>query len=307
MIMAPRQWIQTHKRSILFLMTLFVAGGTASLLKLPVSLFPRTTFPRIVVNADAGDRPAGRMVVEVTRPLEEAIRTVPGVVNVRSTTSRGSCQIAANFRWGLDMISATLQVESAIAQVLPSLPAGLPYEVRRMDPTVFPVMGLSLTSATHSQVELRDLALYELRPRVSTVDGVAQIKVLGGRTEEYQVVLDPAKMEAVGLTLEDVVRTVSAANVVQAVGRLEENEKLYLILSDTQYHDLADLGRVIVVQGLTGVVLLSDVATIEDTTRPEWTRVTADGRDAVLANIYQQPDGNTVLISKEIRSRLAEF
>ena len=288
-------------------MTLLVAGGAASLLRLPVSLFPRTTFPRVVVNADAGDRPAGRMVVEVTRPLEEAIRTVPGVVTVRSTTSRGSCEIAATFRWGLDMISATLQVESAISQVLPSLPAGLPYEVRRMDPTVFPVMGLSLTSATHSQVELRDLALYELRPRVSTVDGVAKIKVLGGRDEEYQVVLDPAKMEAVGLTLESVVRRVSAANVVQAVGRLEENEKLYLILSDTQYHDPADLERVIVAQGPTGVVLLSDVATVEDTTRPEWTRVTADGRDAVLANIYQQPEGNTVLISKEIRKRLTEF
>jgi CzcA family heavy metal efflux pump len=305
--MSARTWIEDHRRSILFLMALLVAGGVASLLKLPVSLFPRTTFPRIVVNADAGDRPADRMVIEVTRPLEEAIRTVPGVLSVRSTTTRGSCEIAANFRWGLDMISATLQVESAVGQVLGSLPAGVSYEVRRMDPTVFPVMGLSLTSASRSQVQLRDLALYDLRPLVSTVPGVAKIKVLGGRTEELQALVDPAKVEALGLTLEDVVRAVSAANVVQAVGRLEENEKLYLILSDTQFHDPADLGRVIVRQGPTGVVLLSDVASIRDATRLEWTRVTADGRDAVLANIYQQPDGNTVLISKEIRKRLQQL
>ena len=178
--MSARTWIEDHRRSILFLMALLVAGGVASLLKLPVSLFPRTTFPRIVVNADAGDRPADRMVIEVTRPLEEAIRTVPGVVSVRSTTTRGSCEISANFRWGLDMISATLQVESAVGQVLGSLPAGVSYEVRRMDPTVFPVMGLSLTSASRSQVQLRDLALYDLRPLVSTVAGVAKIKVLGG-------------------------------------------------------------------------------------------------------------------------------
>jgi len=304
---AAREWIEHHRRSILFVMTLLVAGGAASLFTLPVSLFPRTTFPRIVVNAEAGDRPADRMVVEVTRPLEEAIRTVPGVLTVRSKTSRGSCDIAATFRWGLDMVSATLQVESAIGQALPSLPAGLTYEVRRMDPTVFPVMGLSLTSANHSQVALRDLALFDLRPIVSTVPGVARIRVLGGRAEEYQVILDPAKLEAVGLTLDDVVRAVSAANVVQAVGRLEENEKLYLILSDTQFHDPADVGRVILRQGPTGVVLLNDVATIRDAVRPEWTRTVADGRDAVLVNIYQQPDGNTVRISKDIRQRLASF
>ena len=305
--MSARRWIEDHRRSILFVMALLAAGGAASIFKLPVSLFPRTTFPRIVVNADAGDRPADRMVVEVTRPLEEAIRTVPGILTVRSTTSRGSCEIAATFKWGLDMISATLQVESAIGQTLPSLPAGLTYEVRRMDPTVFPVMGLSLTSPSRSQVELRDLALYDLRSVVSTVPGVARIRVLGGRTEEYRVVLDPIKIEAVGLTLEDVVHAVSAANVVQAVGRLEENEKLYLILADTQFHDPADLGRVIVRRSPSGVVLLSDVATIEDAVRPQWTRTVADGRDAVLVNIYQQPDGNTVRISKDIHGRLAAF
>ncbi|GAB4371534.1 MAG: efflux RND transporter permease subunit [Acidobacteriota bacterium] len=305
--MAAREWIENHRRSILFAISLLVAGGAASLFRLPVSLFPRTTFPRIVVSADAGDRPADRMVVEVTRPLEEAVRTIPGVLTVRSTTSRGSCEIAATFRWGLDMISATLQVESAIGQALASLPPGLTYEVRRMDPTVFPVMGLSLTSSDHSQVELRDLALLELRPFLSTIAGVAKIRVLGGRDEEYQVMLDPLRLEAVGLTLAEAVRAVSAANVVQAVGRLEENERLYLILSDTQYHNPADVGRVILRQTPTGVILLDDVATIRDSVRPEWSRTVADGRDAVLVNIYQQPDGNTVRISREIRQHLSDF
>ncbi len=305
--MTPAAWVENHKRSILFLVAVFVAGGAAAMFALPVSLFPRTTFPRIVVNADAGDRPADRMVVEVTQPLEEAIRSVPGVLDLRSTTSRGSCEIAATFGWGLDMISATLQVESAVSRTLPALPAGIAYEVRRMDPTVFPVMGLSLTSSVHSQVELRDLALYRLRPILSTIAGVARIKILGGRTAEYQVLLEPNRLEALDLTMSDVVDAVSAANVVQAVGRLEENEKLYLILSDTQFRDPADLGRVIIRQRPAGVVLLSDVARIEETTRPEWTRAVADGREAVLVNIYQQPDGNTLLISKQIRRRLQDF
>ncbi len=300
-------WIRRHRRSILFLVVLVAAGGVMSLLGLPVSLFPRTTFPRVVVDADAGDRPADRMTIEVTRPLELAVRGVPGVRSVRSTTSRGSCEISVNFEWGLDMVAATLQVESAVAQAVPGLPHGLGYQVRRMDPTVFPVIGLSLTSSTRSLVELHDLARYTLAPMLSAVSGVATATVQGGRTEEYRVVVDPARLNAAGVTLEDVVQAVSAANVVQAVGRLEQDEKLYLILSDTQFHLISDLAGVIVRRGPTGTVLLSDVGVVEDATRPEWTRVTADGQDAVLVNIYQQLGGNTPRIASEVETQLADF
>jgi CzcA family heavy metal efflux pump len=300
-------WLRDHRRSILFAVAVLACAGGASLLGLPVSLFPRTTFPRIVVSADAGDRPADRMVVEVTRPLEEAVRAVPGVRSVRSNTSRGACDVSINFDWGLDMIAATLEVESAIAQIRSGLPAGLGYEVRRMDPTVFPVMGLSLTSASRSLVELRDIGLYRLRPLLSTVEGVASVRVLGGRTEEYRVVADPARLAAAGVTLEELVQAVSAANVVEAVGRLEEDEKLYLVLSDTRFRALSDVDAVIVRRGPTGVVNLADVATVEDSSVPEWTRVTADGEDAVLINVYQQPGGNTTRISRDIQSRLVDF
>jgi len=300
--------LREHRRTILFAVAVLACAGGASLSRLPVSLFPRMTFPRVVISADAGDRPADRMVVEVTRPLEEAVRAVPGVRSVRSNTTRGSCEISINFNWGLDMIAATLQVESAIAQARSALPAELAFEVRRMDPTVFPVMGLSLASATRSLVELRDIGLYRLRPLLSTVDGVASVQILGGRTEEYHVVADPSRLTAAGVTLEELVRAVSAANVVQAVGRLEESEKLYLILSDTRLGNLQDeLEAVIVQRRPTGVVRVSDVAAVEKATEPEWTRVTADGEAAVLVNIYQQPGGNTTRISRDIRSRLVEF
>jgi multidrug efflux pump subunit AcrB len=275
--------------------------------QLPVSLFPRTTFPRVVVSADAGDRPADRMVIEVTRLLEEAVRSVPGIRTLRSTTSRGSCEISANFRWGQDMIATTLEVQSAIARILPDLPPGIGFEVRRMDPTVFPVIGLSLTSSTRSLVELRDLGLYDLRPVLSAVDGVAKIDVLGGHEQEYHVLLSPERLESADLTLAEVVAAVSATNVVEAVGRLEQDEKLYLVLSDTQFHGLDDLSRVVVRHGATGDVLLSDVATVEDAAAPAWTRVTAEGRDAVLLNVYQQPDGNTTQIARDVDARLADF
>ena len=171
------KWIQKHNRSITFLLLAFAVAGAVSSFSLPVSLFPRVDFPRVVINLDAGDRPAERMVVEVTLPIEEAVRSVPGVQSVRSNTSRGAADISINFRWGLDMISAMLQVESEVNKVLVNLPPGTTFEVRRMDPTVFPALGYSLVSDTRSLTELRDIAYYQIRPVLTAVAGVAKIEV----------------------------------------------------------------------------------------------------------------------------------
>jgi len=170
-------WMQHHRRSILFLIAILAAGGLAVSFNLPVALFPRIDFPRVVVGVDAGDRPADLMAIEVTRPIEETIRSVPGVRKVRSNTSRGSADISIDFDWGDDMVAAMLQVESAVNQVLPNLPSGVSFTVRRMDPTVFPVLAYSLTSDTHTLTDLRDIAQYQLLPLLSTVNGVARVEV----------------------------------------------------------------------------------------------------------------------------------
>ena len=163
------------------------------------------------VHEPAGDRPAGRMAIEVTLPVEQAVRAVPGVVSVRSTTSRGSAEITIDFGWGRDMVPAMLQVESAINQVMPSLPSGTTFSVKRMDPSIDPVLAYSLTSDSRSLTELRDFAYYQLRPLLSTVDGVAKVQVQGGTLEEYRVTVDPARLFAYRLTLGDVARALSAA------------------------------------------------------------------------------------------------
>ncbi len=300
-------WIQRHRYSILFLIGVLAIGGLAAGLKLPVALFPHVNFPRVVVNLDAGSRPAGQMAIEVTWPVEEAVRSVPGVRKVRSTTSRGSAEISINFDWGQDMVAAALQVESAINQVLPRLPKGTEFRVRRMDPTVMPVLGYSLTSDTHSLVQLRNIALYQLRPLLSTIKGVARIGVQGGATEEYRVTVDPARLAAYGLSLNEVAGAISAANVIMAVGRIEDHYRLYLTVSDTRIHGLDQLRETILRSGKNGLVRLEDVATVSHGTVPQWTRTTADGHDAVLLQVYQQPGGNTVQIARDIKKKLAGF
>ena len=224
-------WAHSHARSILFLLGALTLAGAVASFSLPVSLFPQVSFPRVRITLDSGDRPAEQMTVEVTTPVEEAVRAIPCVRSLRSTTSRGTAEISVNFNWGEDMVSAMLQCQSQVNKILPSLPSGTTFEVERMDPTVFPVIAYSLTSDSHSLIELRDLALYTLRPALSTVSGVARVGVQGGRVEEYRVSIDPDKLQSFNMTLADVATALSASNVLVAVGRLEQYDKLYLVVS----------------------------------------------------------------------------
>ncbi|MDE2090117.1 MAG: efflux RND transporter permease subunit, partial [Gammaproteobacteria bacterium] len=301
------QWVQSHRRSILFLLLALAVGGAFSAFKLPVALFPNVSFPRIVIYLDAGDRPADQMELRVTQPAEEAVRAVPGVRSVRSTTSRGSAEIYVNFGWGNNMVSKLLQVEAAINQILPRLPAGTTFSALRMDPTVDPVLAYSLTSNTETLVQLHDLARYQLLPLLSTIRGVGRISIQGGEREEYRVTVDPARLQAYGLTFSDVARALSASNVLTAVGRLQDHYKLYLVMSDTRFTSLDQIRHTILRSGTNGQVQLNDIATVTRSTVPQWQRITADGHNAVLLNIYQQPGGNTVRINRDIKATLAHY
>ena len=305
--MSIAHWAADHRRSILFLLAVLALGGAASALKLPVSLFPHVDYPRIVVSLDAGDRPAEQMVVAVTRPVEQAIRSVPGLRSIRSKTSRGSADLSINLDWGANMVEALLEVEFAVSRMLPALPPGTSFTAKRMDPTVFPVAAYSLTSDTLSLTRLRSIAQYQILPLFSSIDGVAHVEVVGGALPEYQVDVDQARLNAYGLSLNDVINALSASNVLQAVGRLEDQYKLFLVLSDTTMHNPAEIGRTVLKSGADGVVRLDDIAHIAVGTKPQWLRVTANGHDAVSIDVYQQPGGNTVKIVQDVQAKLADF
>ncbi len=300
-------WVQAHRRSILFFVLILAAAGAVIAFKLPVALFPNVDFPRVMISMDAGDRDAELMELQVTRPVEEAVRSVPGVISVRSTSSRGSADISVDFDWGVDMVASQLQVESAVSRAMPQLPPGTVFQVKRMDPTVFPVLAYSLTSDSRSLVELRDLAQYKLVPLLSSVNGISRVQVLGGNLEEYRVTVDPARLQTYGLTLNDVAQTLSAANVITAVGRMEDHYKLYLVMSDTRLSGLDQILSTVMRSGPNGIVRLEEVATVQRDIVPQWQRVTADGHDSVLIQVYQQPGGNTVQIARDIKAKLGAF
>ncbi|KVC41135.1 transporter [Burkholderia pseudomultivorans] len=301
------QWMQMHRRSLLFIVALLAVAGALTAFRLPISLFPNVSFPRAVVSLDAGDRPAEQMATLVTMPVEEALRRVPGVRDVESKTSRGSAEISLNFDWGTDMAQATLQAQSAIAEILPSMPNGTTMQVKRMDPTVFPVLAYSLTSSRQSLSQLRDLAQFQLRPLLSSVDGVARVEVTGGAQDELQVDIDPARLAAYKLSVEDVSKAIGAGNVLTATGRIEDHYKLYLVVADTTITSLDTLRNAVVSSAGGNQVRVGDVATVSRGTVPQWIRVTADGQDAVLVNVFQQPGANSVAMAAAIRAKLADF
>jgi CzcA family heavy metal efflux pump len=301
------EWAATHRRSILFLLAIASIGGALSALDVPVALFPSVSFPRIAIAIDAGDRPALQMVTQVTRPIEEAVKSVPGLREVRSTTSRGSAEASLSFDWSTDMRRATLETQAEIARVLPALPPGTTFDVRRMDPFVFPVIAYSLTSESLSLTRLREIAQYELLPLLSSIDGVARAEVLGGSAREIAVDVDPVRLVAHGITADDVVKALANVNVLSVVGRTEDRHKLLLALADAKLTTLDDVRSIIVRGSPNGAVRLQSVADVHDATAPNWTAVTADGRPAVILQVKQQPNGNSVEISNQVDAALRAY
>ncbi len=301
--------IARHARSIWLAAILLTIGGLVAATRLPVGLFPNINYPRVVVSVDAGDRDPAQMEAEITRPMEIGLRAVPGVTQIRSITSRGSAEVALNFAWGDDMVAAAQATQGELATLLPSLPAGTSFEVRRSDPTIFPVTGFALTSDTLSPQALRNMAELNILPALTSVKGVAGVDILGSSPREFAVEVDPARLQSLGISLSDVVASLAKANTVRGLGKIEDRHRLYLVLLENQVADAADLAAVPIKAGSggTGVATLGQVATIRPSAAPVFTRVTSDGKRAVLVNVRQALDGDTVAIVKAVDARLEQL
>ena len=238
----------SQSRAIVLVALAMALAGIVAALALPIGLFPQVSFPRVVVDLDAGSRPADQTALTVTRPVEEAIRAIPGVQNVRSETSRGSAQISVDFGWGRDMIASTLLVDTAVGRVVPTLPAGTQYDVRRMDPTVFPIISYALVSDKVDPVTLQDFARYQITPLLSSISGLARIGVQGGDTAEVQVLADPHRLADYNLSMTDLSTAIKNGNVLSAVGQVQDRGRLSLVIADRSVSSAAQIGDIVTVE-----------------------------------------------------------
>ena len=207
-----RYWFARHSKSIIFMILALAVVGIYEAFTLPIAVFPTTNFPRIIVGVDNGVMPINQMEVTITRPIEEAVNSVPGLQNVRSITSRGSAEIDLDFDWSVDMVVTLQQVNSAIARIQSSLPMTAQIEAHRLDFASFPILGYSITSDKVPQTQLWELATYQLKPRLNRLDGVASVLVQGGQQPEFQITPDPVRMLRAHVTLQDILDAVNHTN-----------------------------------------------------------------------------------------------
>ncbi|HEY9723831.1 MAG TPA: efflux RND transporter permease subunit, partial [Oscillatoriaceae cyanobacterium] len=298
-------WGHLQAKAIVFLTMLLALAGVLLAENLPVSLFPNVDFPHIVVSADAGDMPADQMVAEVTRPLEKAVNAIPGVEAVTSTTGRGACDLSITFDWHVNMDKTFTLVQGDLNQVQTQLPAGVTLDIKRMRPSMYPVVGYSLTSDTLNQVQLKNIARFVMRPLLTRVPGVANLQIQGGEDREALVEVNPAKLQAYHLSLPQVTQAIADTNEIASVGKLEQHYQLYLTLVDGRYHTFDQIANTVVTSVHGVPVTVGDVATVKPSTAPQWIHITADRHEAVLLYAIQQPGGNTVAIEAGIEKALA--
>jgi len=299
-----QQFFISHKNPIAVLLALIIMGGFFVYEKLQTSLFPEITFPKIKIIADAGLQPVNKMMVTVTRPLETAIKQVPDLEKIRSTTSRGSCEISAFMSWSSNIDVNQQHIESKISEIRNTLPPDVNITVAKMNPSILPVMGYSLESNIRSPIELRQLAIYTVKPFLSQVEGVSEIRITGGKTKEYWLQLNTQKMSSLSITPDLINTALAETGFVKSNGFLSDYRFLYLTVTDATLHDKSDLEELVIKNDGKRIVKLSDIATVEVKEAVEFIRINANGKEGLLVAVVKQPNINLVDLSKKMEAKI---
>lgn len=298
--------ISKQSRAVIVFVLLLCVGGVYAAWQLPTAIFPQTDFPRIVIIIDNGVVPADQMLVSVTRPVEEAMNGIPGIVSIKSKTARGSAEISLFFDWHVDVLQSLQFVQGRLAQT--SLPPTASIKnVERLTFAIFPVAGYSLTSDTRDPAALREFAAYTIKPQLAKLSGVADVTIAGGKVREYHITIDNEKLSARGISIQQVSDAVRNSNILASPGLIEGNHQLELTLVNGQATSLEQLKMIVVGIVNNAPVTVADIANVSEGVEPNYTIVNADGHDAVLFNVIKQPNANTVTVTDQVKNELASI
>lgn len=299
-------WFAREHKSIIFLIATLALVGAYLAFSIPIAVFPTTDFPRVLIGVDNGVMPIDQMLVTITRPIEEAVRGVQGIEDVRSITSRGSAEIDLYFSWRVDMFQTLQRVNAALARVQSTLPPTAQITTVQLEFSSFPILGYGLTSDKVSQAQLWEIATYHVKPRLASLSGVSTILVQGGEAPEFHIVPDPAKLRAAGVSISDILGAVDKSNIIQSPGLFSRNHQLYLGLISGQAHDAQQIAQIFVKSAPSGgPIYVGDLARVTPAFEPHFTIVTADGKPAVLININRQRSSNTMQVASSVKAEMA--
>ena len=302
-----KNFFVSHKNPVAVVLFIILAAGIFSYSKMQSSLFPEVTFPKIKVIADNGLQPVGKMMITVTKPLENAIKRVPGLKNIRSITSRGSCEISAFMGWKEDIDLCKQQVESSINEIKDELPFGTTITVEKMNPSILPVIGYVIDCVGKSNIEINQIANYIVKPFLSQVVGVSEIRVIGGKTKEFQVQLITEKMSSLSISPAMITTALNQSNFISSNGFLNDYKRMYLTVTNANIQNLNELSDLMIRNDGKRVVRLKDIANVKIVEQTEYVRINANGKNAVLVAVIKQPNANLIDITNGVAKKVEEL
>lgn len=301
------RFFTNYKSPVSVAIAIAIFGGVFAYSKIKTSLFPEITFPKIKVIADAGQLPVDKMMLTVTRPLELVIKEVPELKTIRSATNRGSCEISAFMEWNADIDLAEQRIEAKINQIRNELPPDIQIDVERMNPSTLPVIGYMLGSKSRSPIDLKYLATYTIKPFLSQVEGVSEIRVIGGKEKEYWVELDQVEMSSLGITPEKIRNAINETGFVKSNGYLADYRLLYLSVTDATIDNKVKLEDLVISNDGKRIIKLKDIAQIGIREAKEYIKINAEGKEGILIAVIKQPNTNLIELSGKMQDKLLDL
>jgi CzcA family heavy metal efflux pump len=302
-----QKFYSTYQSAIAALLFFTIAGGIYSLINLKVELFPNITFPKIKIIAENGEQPVDKMLVTVTIPVEEAVKKVEDLQLIRSTTSRGSCEISAFLDWNSDVDLGKQRIEARINEIKSSLPTGATITIEKMNPSILPIMGFSLEGKNFNQIELRQIAEYTVKPFLSRIEGISEIAVIGGKVEEFQLRLNPYQLSRLGLTSQNVADAFSKSNFIESAGFLKDYHRLYLSVTDAALKSKMDIENFVVGNTPKRCIRVKDIAEVDIGERRDYVKINANGNNVPLVAVLKQPQANLIQVVNSVEESLKDL
>ena len=296
-----------HRNGLSAIIFLIILGGFFAYSKMQTSLFPEITFPKIKIIADAGQQPIDKMMITVTKPLENAIKKVQDLKSVRSTTSRGSCEISAFMDWKSDIDLSKTRIEEQINQIKNNLPPDTQITVEKMNPSILPVIGYAIEGKRISPIALKKIANFTIKPFLSQIEGVSEIRIIGGKEKEYWLSLDFAKMTALGISPNSISQVLSQTNFIKSNGYLSDYRYLYLTITDAQVDKKEEIENLVISNNGKGIITLKDIAAVEIKEAKEYIKVNANGKESILVAVIKQPNANLITLTNAMNAKLEEL
>ncbi len=299
-----------HRRALFVLLVLLLAAGTQALFTSARSIYPRVAFPRIAVIVERGEQPVRGMMVAVTRPIEQAVSTIPDLVRVRSKTVRGASEFSLDFRASADMQAALSLTRARVAQA--GLPSDTSLTIEQQTPAVFPVLsfnvlpGADAASDPVARARLAEWAELHLKPRIARLPDTFMVTVQSGDRREFVFEADPVLLDRFGVDVLAVRDALAAANVVEAVGRSSSEGLQYQLLVDGRLTSPDQVSELAVAREGRMPVRLADLGTLVETTAERTMVVTGGGRDGVVVSVFLRDGGKVTQLSTDVTHILDE-